>query len=53
VVARPTVPDRAALRRAIRELEFLAKDDRPDELTTRIKALAGSPFEAPVAERAV
>jgi FlaA1/EpsC-like NDP-sugar epimerase len=53
VVARPAVPDRAALRRAIRELELLAKDGRPDELTTRIKALSGTPFESRVAEGVV
>jgi FlaA1/EpsC-like NDP-sugar epimerase len=53
VVARPAVPDRAALRRAIRELELLAKDGRSDELTTRIKALSGTPFEPRVAEGVV
>jgi FlaA1/EpsC-like NDP-sugar epimerase len=40
VVSRPIVPDRAALRRAIRELEILADENRPEDLAERIRTIA-------------
>jgi FlaA1/EpsC-like NDP-sugar epimerase len=48
VVARPPVPDRAALRRSLRELELLAVEGRPEDLAARIKSLAGSPVGSTV-----
>ena len=44
-VSRPPVPDRPALRRALRELEELAHAGQPDELARRAKDLAGSPLQ--------
>jgi len=44
VVARPRVPDQAALRHAIRELESLADQTATDDLAERLKALAGQPL---------
>ncbi|MGH2791286.1 MAG: polysaccharide biosynthesis protein [Actinomycetota bacterium] len=43
--SRPTVPDRAALRKAIRRLEALSSDGQTDELATMIKLMAGLPLE--------
>jgi FlaA1/EpsC-like NDP-sugar epimerase len=40
VVSRPPSPDRAVLRHAIRELEWLSGAERSDELAERMKALA-------------
>ncbi len=48
VVARPRVPDPAALRRAIRELEALAEETDLDALAARMKKLAGEPMHAAV-----
>jgi FlaA1/EpsC-like NDP-sugar epimerase len=41
---RPAPPDPLLLRRAIRELEGLALEGAPDELSVRIKELAGVPL---------
>ena len=40
-VSRPPVPDRPAMRRALRELEQLAYAGQADELARRAKGLAG------------
>jgi len=40
VVSRPCVPNPAALRHALRELEALAREDRNEELAARMKELA-------------
>ena len=49
VVSRPPVPDRVALRRALRELEALAREGRAAELAARMKALAASSTRPPAA----
>jgi FlaA1/EpsC-like NDP-sugar epimerase len=49
---RPAPPDPLLLRRAIRELEGLALEGAPDELSVRIKELAGVPLR-PVTESEV
>jgi FlaA1/EpsC-like NDP-sugar epimerase len=41
VVSRPPLPDRAALRRAIRELQSLARDGNAGEIGAALKDLAG------------
>jgi FlaA1/EpsC-like NDP-sugar epimerase len=46
MVSRPQEPDRAALKRALRELELLA--DERDVLADRMKELAGAGFERDV-----
>jgi FlaA1/EpsC-like NDP-sugar epimerase len=42
VVSRPPVPDRAAVHRAVAELEHLIPEVPPSELAARIKALASA-----------
>jgi len=51
IASRPPLPDPAALRRAIRELEALASQASREELAARIKMLAGEHVQ-PVAARA-
>ncbi len=43
VAARPAVPDRPTLRRAMAELELLMSEGRTEELADRLKALAADP----------
>jgi FlaA1/EpsC-like NDP-sugar epimerase len=43
VAARPAVPDRPTLRRAMAELELLMGEGRTEELAERLKALAADP----------
>jgi FlaA1/EpsC-like NDP-sugar epimerase len=43
--ARPPVPDRGALRRAVSRLETLAREGRSEELAVAMKLLAGIPLE--------
>jgi len=45
VVSRPPIPDRATLRRALRELEGLALEGRSVELATRMKQLSRDALE--------
>ncbi|HEY7607070.1 MAG TPA: nucleoside-diphosphate sugar epimerase/dehydratase [Actinomycetes bacterium] len=40
VVSRPPVPDRAVVHRALAELEYLSFEGSPDELASRMKAMA-------------
>jgi FlaA1/EpsC-like NDP-sugar epimerase len=49
VVSRPPVPDRAAVHRALAELEHLIPSTPPAELAARMKALARETATAPVA----
>jgi FlaA1/EpsC-like NDP-sugar epimerase len=49
VVSRPPVPDRAAVHRALAELEHLIPSTPPAELAARMKALARETGTAPVA----
>ncbi len=49
LVSRPAVPDRAALRGAIRELEVLAREGRSQELAERMKRLAADGLRLKVA----
>jgi FlaA1/EpsC-like NDP-sugar epimerase len=51
-VARPPVPDRPALRRALRELEALAREGRSDDLAERMKELASRSLQPLVVEGA-
>lgn len=44
-VSRPPVPDRPAMRRALRELEELVHAGEADVLARRVKDLAGSPLQ--------
>ncbi|MGQ0669880.1 MAG: polysaccharide biosynthesis protein [Actinomycetota bacterium] len=44
-VSRPDVPDRPALRRAIRELEALVSEGNRAALARRVKELAGGPLQ--------
>ena len=46
IVSRPTAPDRAALRRAIREMESLAGMGLAGELSARMKDLTAGPLQA-------
>ncbi|HEV8166132.1 MAG TPA: nucleoside-diphosphate sugar epimerase/dehydratase [Actinomycetota bacterium] len=49
VVSRPPVPDRAAVHRALAELEHLVPSAPPAELAARMKALARETGSSPVA----
>jgi FlaA1/EpsC-like NDP-sugar epimerase len=51
VTSRPALPDRAALRRAIREIEILCEEGRAVDVAGRLKELAGKPL-APRERRA-
>jgi FlaA1/EpsC-like NDP-sugar epimerase len=52
VASRPSVPPRAAVHRALAELEQLVQEGQPSELALRIKAMAASGFLHPTRSEA-
>jgi FlaA1/EpsC-like NDP-sugar epimerase len=50
VVSRPPAPDRAALRRAMRDLEVLARDGNSEDLAERLRSLGRYGLQAAMAQ---